>query len=31
MTDSEECEHQWEEQPGEPPVDVCPLCGARRE
>jgi Zn finger protein HypA/HybF involved in hydrogenase expression len=25
------CEHQWEEQPGEPPFDACPKCGARRE
>ncbi len=25
------CEHDWQEQPGEPPVDVCNQCGARRE
>jgi len=25
------CDHQWEEQPGEPPVDVCTSCGERRE
>lgn len=24
------CEHQWEEQPGEPPMDVCSSCGAVR-
>jgi hypothetical protein len=29
--DSDLCDHQWEEQPGEPPVDVCPKCGAYRE
>lgn len=26
-----EDEHEWEEQPGEPPVDVCTSCGATRE
>jgi hypothetical protein len=26
-----ECNHDWQEQPGEPPVDVCPKCGASRE
>jgi hypothetical protein len=25
-----ECEHDWQEQPGEPPKDVCPKCGATR-
>ena len=25
------CEHDWQEQPGEPPIDVCPSCGAIRE
>lgn len=25
------CRHRWEEQPGEPPVDACTLCGAVRE
>lgn len=25
------CEHDWQEQPGEPPVDVCSRCGAVRE
>jgi hypothetical protein len=25
------CEHQWEEQPGEPARDVCFHCGAVRE
>lgn len=24
------CNHDWQEQPGEPPVDVCPKCGAVR-
>jgi hypothetical protein len=24
------CDHQWEEQPGEPPMDVCVKCGAVR-
>ena len=24
------CKHRWEEQPGEPPRDVCPKCGAVR-
>lgn len=24
------CKHLWEEQPGEPPVDVCPQCGKVR-
>jgi hypothetical protein len=27
----ETCEHDWQEQPGEPPVDVCSSCGAVRE
>lgn len=26
-----ECEHEWQEQPGEPPVDVCSKCGITRE
>lgn len=26
-----ECEHDWQEQPGEPPVDTCFRCGAIRE
>ena len=26
----ERCEHDWQEQPGEPPVDVCSSCGAVR-
>lgn len=21
------CEHDWQEQPGEPPIDVCSRCG----
>jgi hypothetical protein len=25
------CDHTWEEQPGEPPIDVCTSCGATRE
>ena len=25
------CKHQWEEQPGEPPRDVCTSCGRVRE
>jgi hypothetical protein len=25
------CEHEWEEQPGEPPKDVCIKCGDTRE
>lgn len=25
------CIHEWHEQPGEPPVDVCSQCGAVRE
>lgn len=25
-----DCDHQWEEQPGEPPVDVCTRCGSVR-
>lgn len=25
------CAHTFEEQPGEPPIDVCTSCGARRE
>lgn len=24
------CEHDWQEQPGEPPFDVCNQCGAWR-
>lgn len=24
------CEHEWHEQPGEPPVDVCMHCGSQR-
>lgn len=24
------CEHDWQEQPGEPPVDTCSHCGAVR-
>lgn len=28
---NDECEHDWQEQPGEPPVDVCNSCGAVRE
>jgi hypothetical protein len=24
------CEHDWQEQEGEPPFDACPKCGARR-
>jgi hypothetical protein len=24
------CDHDWQEQPGEPPVDVCYRCGATR-
>lgn len=24
------CDHDWQEQPGESPVDVCPKCGATR-
>ena len=26
-----QCDHTFEEQPGEPPVDVCSQCGLRRE
>ena len=26
-----ECKHHWEEQPGEPPQDICIFCGAVRE
>lgn len=26
-----DCAHDWQEQPGEPPVDVCSSCGAVRE
>lgn len=26
-----ECDHNWQEQPGEPPVDVCNSCGLVRE
>ena len=26
-----QCQHRWEEQPGEPPRDVCIKCGAERE
>lgn len=25
------CEHEWAEQPGEPPVDVCVRCGEVRQ
>jgi len=25
------CPHRWVEQPGEPPFDACPDCGATRE
>jgi hypothetical protein len=25
------CDHDWQEQPGEPPFDVCSNCGAVRE
>jgi hypothetical protein len=25
------CEHEWQEQPGEPPVDTCSRCGEVRE
>lgn len=25
------CQHDWQEQEGEPPVDVCSSCGERRE
>lgn len=25
------CEHEWIEQPGEPPTDVCYHCGQKRE
>ncbi len=25
------CDHDWQEQPGEPPIDVCSSCGAVRE
>lgn len=25
-----ECKHRWEEQPGEPPEDVCIHCGLAR-
>jgi hypothetical protein len=25
-----ECDHDWQEQPGEPPVDTCSRCGAER-
>ena len=24
------CQHAWQEQPGEPPVDVCSSCGKVR-
>lgn len=24
------CDHEWQEQPGEPPVDTCSRCGATR-
>ena len=24
------CDHDWQEQPGEPPVDTCSHCGATR-
>lgn len=26
----ETCIHQWIEQPGEPPIDICNLCGEER-
>jgi hypothetical protein len=26
--DETTCEHEWQEQPGEPPIDVCSRCGA---
>jgi hypothetical protein len=25
-----ECDHDWQEQPGEPACDTCPRCGAVR-
>lgn len=25
------CQHEWQEQPGEPPVDCCFKCGKVRE
>jgi len=25
------CDHQYEEQPGEPPIDVCTRCGDVKE
>jgi hypothetical protein len=25
------CDHDWQEQPGEPPVDTCSNCGAVRK
>lgn len=27
---SRPCDHEWQEQPGEPPVDVCSRCGKER-
>ena len=24
------CVHDWQEQPGEPPIDTCSSCGAQR-
>jgi hypothetical protein len=27
----EPCDHDWQEQPGEPPVDICNSCGAVRK
>lgn len=29
--ENEPCAHEWDEQPGEPPVDTCSRCGAVRE
>lgn len=31
MAELKACEHDWDEQPGEPPVDVCTKCGDTRE
>jgi hypothetical protein len=34
MDEEVECDeddHDWQEQPGEPPIDVCFKCGAVRE
>lgn len=25
-----DCDHEWDEQPDEPPVDTCSKCGAKR-